>query len=41
MTGDPGFDLHPEAAQDILDIWEFIATDNLQAAGATPARCPS
>ena len=33
MTGDPGFDLHPEAAQDILDIWEFIATDNLQAAG--------
>jgi plasmid stabilization system protein ParE len=28
-----GFELHPAAAQDILDIWEFIATDNVEAAG--------
>jgi plasmid stabilization system protein ParE len=27
-----GFALHPEAAQDITDIWEFIATDNPLAA---------
>jgi len=27
------FALHPEAAQDILDIWEFIAADSVQAAG--------
>jgi plasmid stabilization system protein ParE len=31
------FDLHPEAAQDITDIWEFIASDNLQAAGRVRA----
>ena len=29
-----GFDLHPEAAQDITDIWEHIAADNPRAARA-------
>jgi antitoxin ParD1/3/4/toxin ParE1/3/4 len=33
MTSEQGFDLHPDAAQDITDIWEFIAEDNPQAAG--------
>lgn len=28
-----GFVLHPGAAQDISDIWEFIAQENLVAAG--------
>jgi plasmid stabilization system protein ParE len=28
-----GFDLHPLAAQDITDIWTFIAQDSPQAAG--------
>jgi toxin ParE1/3/4 len=32
MTADAGFELHPDAAADITDIWEFIATDNLLAA---------
>lgn len=32
MTGELGFLLHPEAAQDILDIWEFIAADDPSAA---------
>jgi plasmid stabilization system protein ParE len=27
-----GFDLHPLAAQDITDIWEFIANDSAQGA---------
>ena len=27
-----GFVLHPEAYRDIDDIWEYIATDNLDAA---------
>ena len=27
-----GFDLHPLAAQDILDIWKFIADDSPHAA---------
>lgn len=27
-----GFHLHPEAAQDITDIWEYIANDSPQAA---------
>jgi plasmid stabilization system protein ParE len=31
MTG-RGFDLHPEAAQDITEIWEYIAADSPQAA---------
>jgi plasmid stabilization system protein ParE len=32
MTPEPGFALHPLAAQDIADIWEYIAEDNPQAA---------
>ncbi|MFN0102657.1 MAG: type II toxin-antitoxin system RelE/ParE family toxin [Bryobacteraceae bacterium] len=32
MTTERGFDLHPEAAQDITDTWEYIATDSPQAA---------
>jgi plasmid stabilization system protein ParE len=32
MTDDQGFDLHPGAAQDITDIWEFIAEDTPLAA---------
>ncbi len=32
MTGGRGFDLHPLAAQDITDIWEYIANDSPQAA---------
>lgn len=30
---DPRFHLHPGAAQDITEIWQFIATDNPTAAG--------
>jgi plasmid stabilization system protein ParE len=33
MTTNQGFELHPGAAQDSTDIWEFIAEDNLVAAG--------
>ena len=33
MNASLGFQLHPEAAQDILDIWEFIANENVGAAG--------
>jgi plasmid stabilization system protein ParE len=32
MNAEPGFDLHPGAAQDITEIWEFIAEDNPLAA---------
>lgn len=32
MTSDAGFRLHPEAAQDIKEIWQFIAEDNPTAA---------
>jgi plasmid stabilization system protein ParE len=32
MSAEHGFELHPQAAQDILDIWEFIAKDNAFAA---------
>ena len=32
MTAETGFALHPLAAQDITDIWEYIAEDNLLAA---------
>jgi plasmid stabilization system protein ParE len=32
MTDDQGFELHPGAAQDITEIWEFIAEDNPLAA---------
>jgi len=28
LTGGGGFELHPEAAQDITDIWEYIAAEN-------------
>lgn len=32
MTTHRGFELHPAAAQDITDIWEYIAGDNPLAA---------
>lgn len=32
MTGEQGFLLHPDAAQDILEIWEFIAADDPSSA---------
>ena len=32
MTAAQGFELHPGAARDITDIWEFIAKDNPLAA---------
>jgi toxin ParE1/3/4 len=32
MNGDQGFRLHPGAAQDITEIWEYIAADNPLAA---------
>jgi len=32
MTPEQGFALHPLAAQDITEIWEYIAEDNPQAA---------
>jgi plasmid stabilization system protein ParE len=32
MNAEHGFDLHPQAAQDIREIWEFIAQDNPLAA---------
>ena len=32
MTANRGFELHPGAAGDITDIWEFIAKDNPLAA---------
>ncbi len=32
MTAGMGFDLHPLAAQDITDIWEFITVDHPLAA---------
>ena len=34
MTNDQGFELHPGAAQDVTEIWEFIAEDNPLAARA-------
>jgi len=33
MTPEPGFGLHPLAARDITEIWEYIAADNPVAAG--------
>jgi antitoxin ParD1/3/4/toxin ParE1/3/4 len=33
MNADQGFALHPGAAQDITDIWAFIAEDSPAAAG--------
>jgi plasmid stabilization system protein ParE len=32
MSDNRGFALHPLAAQDISDIWEYIAEDNALAA---------
>jgi plasmid stabilization system protein ParE len=32
MNLEPGFELHPDAAQDITEIWEFIADDSVLAA---------
>ena len=32
MNPEPGFDLHPGAAQDIIEIWEYIANDSVPAA---------
>ena len=32
MSPEPRFDLHPGAAQDITEIWEYIADDNVPAA---------
>ena len=32
MTAEHGFALHPEAARDITEIWEYIAEDNPLAA---------
>lgn len=33
MTAGQGFELHPGAAQDITEIWQFIAKDSVVAAG--------
>ena len=33
MTFAGGFNVHPEAARDITDIWQDIASDNPAAAG--------
>ena len=33
MTADQGFELHPGAAADITNIWEFIAENSPQGAG--------
>jgi plasmid stabilization system protein ParE len=33
MNTEQGFTLHPGAAHDITDIWEFILEDNALAAG--------
>ena len=32
MNDRQGFELHPGAAQDITDIWQFIAQDSVRAA---------
>jgi plasmid stabilization system protein ParE len=37
MSAEHGFELHPEATQDVLDIWEFIAERNVVAAGRVRA----
>ena len=36
MTADQGFELHPDAAVDITDIWEFIAKDKSSCGQACP-----
>jgi plasmid stabilization system protein ParE len=35
MSPSQGFELHPGAAADLTEIWEFIARDNLTAAGSS------
>ena len=32
MSGIPGFALHPLAAEDVTEIWEYIAADSVTAA---------
>jgi plasmid stabilization system protein ParE len=32
MSGDEGFHLHPSAAEDITEIWQFIAQDKPHSA---------
>jgi plasmid stabilization system protein ParE len=32
MNPEPDFDLHPGAARDITEIWEYIADDSVPAA---------
>ena len=32
MISDPGVVLHPEAAVDIIEIWEYVASDSPKAA---------
>jgi len=47
MKSDQGFELHPGAAQDITEIWQFIADDNpaacrrLSSAGCESVSLPS
>jgi hypothetical protein len=35
MTADHGFELHPGAAMDVSEIWEYIAKDDLLRLGAS------
>ena len=32
MTARSGYELHPQAARDITEIWDFVAKDSLLAA---------
>ena len=41
MTAEPGFALHPLAAQDITEIWEYVAADNPEAARRVRAEIES
>jgi toxin ParE1/3/4 len=41
MTAASGFDLHPEAARDITEIWEDIASNNPAAAGRVREDIPA
>jgi plasmid stabilization system protein ParE len=36
-----GYDFHPEARFDLIGIWEFIRTDNLDAADRVIAEIPA
>jgi hypothetical protein len=40
MNTEQGFTLHPGAAQDITDIWEFIVEDTLWLLGCTGRHSP-